>query len=188
MVRTLSNSGASKGFTLVELLVVIAIISVLMGLVFPALMKGKGKADQAACGSNLRQIQISSALYEQDYRIYPYLDENAAAFEHLQLLVDTGYGDKPKLFICPAAKRDREAEVDDEDLFVLEERTCSYAWTNVPRSLSSKGTKILAGDKQYGELQHADGINIVYVGGDVKWLRAKEEQPWEEMTKGQLAK
>ena len=44
----------AKGFTLVELLIVVAILSVLMGLVFPALIRGRRVALRGACAMNLR--------------------------------------------------------------------------------------------------------------------------------------
>jgi prepilin-type N-terminal cleavage/methylation domain-containing protein len=181
---------ASRGFTLIELLVVIAIISVLMGLVFPALMKSKAKADRAACQSNLRQIHTSSMLYEQDHRLFPFLTEDAAAFEHLQLLVDSGVVEQPKLFTCPAGRMDKPAKFDeDEETFYLTERSCSYAWTNKPRNSTSRAMKRLSADKQMGDMQHEGGINVVYVGGNVEWVAAEnDDDTWESLTREQLTK
>lgn len=60
------NTAARGGFTLIELLVVIAIVAVLMGLLFPALVRAKSKSYQVACFSNLRQIGVGFELILSD--------------------------------------------------------------------------------------------------------------------------
>ncbi len=98
----------SLAFTLIELLVVIAIISLLGAILFPVFAQARAKARQAACLSNLHQIGLALALYQDDNdeRLMP---------GHLLSTTDpngqTQYGGwagpcnvyarAPQVFVCP---------------------------------------------------------------------------------------
>jgi prepilin-type N-terminal cleavage/methylation domain-containing protein/prepilin-type processing-associated H-X9-DG protein len=58
---------ASGGFTLIELLVVIAIVAVLVGVLLPALGRGREAARGGVCASNQRQLLAGVAMYAGDY-------------------------------------------------------------------------------------------------------------------------
>ncbi len=53
----------SRGFTLVELLVVIGVITILVGLLIPAVVRAREAAIRAACLSNLRQVRLELQMY-----------------------------------------------------------------------------------------------------------------------------
>jgi prepilin-type N-terminal cleavage/methylation domain-containing protein len=55
------------GFTLIELLVVVSIISLLIGILLPAIGSARRSAQSVVCLSNIRQLELAHRMYMGDH-------------------------------------------------------------------------------------------------------------------------
>jgi len=111
MKRTVPTKDGTRGFTLIELLVSIAIIAILASLLLPALVHAKKKAVATHCLSNLRQWGIAWLLYAEDHN-GSFSQGNTVDWARGEWVValQSYYGKKPHLLLCPAAKLRRSSD------------------------------------------------------------------------------
>lgn len=69
--RSANRPHLRRGITLVELLVVIGVITILLGLLLPAVNSAREAANRLKCGNNLRQLGIALHAYAGDWGTFP---------------------------------------------------------------------------------------------------------------------
>ena len=104
-----------SGFTLIELLVVISIISLLMGILMPALSRARKTARTIKCASQMHQIAIAFEMWSMNHDDWIFVADSAMAYSdgdwfhdllpYICKKKDTDlFKYKEELWLCPCDK------------------------------------------------------------------------------------
>jgi prepilin-type N-terminal cleavage/methylation domain-containing protein len=145
-------------FTLIELLVVIAIISVLIGLLLPAVQKIRETANRAACANNQKQLALAMHNYHNVRGSLPANGANTTFYREILPYVEQGeYQGRAfpvKVFVCPS-RRPADQPYCDYAGFVP---TMYLQYGNPPRSFFTRSA--LGDDKGVRFNDIKDGLSF----------------------------
>ena len=168
------------GFSLVELLVVITIISMLMGLLFPAVQSAREASRRGTCMNNLKQIALAVTSYETGNRSLPGWRNNVGTYSTGTAALASAAGGRQVSWTVPILTQMGNAEAfkwfDEWDALsddVARKTMPFYVCPSAPATLLVPGTgplcyvanggsggETLNGKRQYG----FDGVFVDTVG------------------------
>jgi prepilin-type N-terminal cleavage/methylation domain-containing protein/prepilin-type processing-associated H-X9-DG protein len=171
-----------KGFTLIELLVVIAIIGILAAILFPVFARARENARRASCQSNLKQVGLAIAQYQQDYDEKTLAVDEPAGYSWFAPLQP--YIKSAAVFRCPSLSENLPFASSDYVINGFFTHSLSIAAFQNTSEQITMGERLKdSGETDYhpweiGEFEphlqkdrHFEGSNYLFADGHVKWLK-----------------
>jgi prepilin-type processing-associated H-X9-DG protein/prepilin-type N-terminal cleavage/methylation domain-containing protein len=156
-----------RGFTFIEMVAALSIIMIVAGMLFPVFARARESARRTNCRSNLHQLGQALHLYAQDYDgRFPPVDNEWSS--------QNRYTKNSQVYACPS---------EPESL-----RKRYQVGVQIPQGVSdykvNSSYQYLAGFSNDGwsaqpvardwDTWHRGGVNVLYLGGHVKWLERRD--------------
>ena len=185
-----------RGFTLIELLVVVAIVAIVAGMLFPVFAKARGRARQASCLSNLKQVGMALTMYADDHdgyhtrgQFYPWT--GAHTWSHAVW----SYAANSDVFRCPSQGNDPFGYGYNIAFWGAGDwldgmHGVNDVWPVHASQVARPAETIWVVDfgeywgcgLEYGMEQplrrHNAGANVLFVDAHVKWLKEAPQDLW----------
>lgn len=142
-----------RGTDATSVLTSVAVVSILAGMLLPALSRARGEARKASCKSNLKQIGLCCKMYAQDHN-----DRWPEKLSELHPM----YAGNVAIFSCPQTNVTIESpdEIDSKTSYVL-------VASGMDDAEASRGVAVY---EKAGI--HKGGSNVLFGDGHVEWVQA----------------
>jgi len=142
------------------LLCIVPILSILAGLLLPALARAREEGRRAVCREHLSQIGKAIHAYAANEGTFPSTGIPGDSAGSLALLIPN-YLPSARVFRCPSS-----AMAETGGMAGLTENTCSYEYDNTVGP-DSAPDRMMVWDK---EGNHAGGRNVLFLDGHVSFV------------------
>jgi hypothetical protein len=174
-----TSRSIAKGASLLELIVVLFIISILMGLLFPAIQSARHKAQTTVCLNNVRQLQMAfSRVRKTNKRKFPapgrwtcellkYIEEDALADEVANGVTPGAQLPRPRIMRCPM-QNDVPSTIADVGIchyVLVVDRSPKFPYLPISTSWEIQDRALLSDDEP---------LEPWYVGPEISFAKQRE--------------